>query len=273
MTNELDPNHGQGDSMDVASFRIEQNSPAATVSIEQAAKAVQNEYHECSRWKRLSCRQVSLYAERGRGTVFVVHVGSAVQFDWTWEGAVAFRPKSIDDFGMLSDLALEDTIHNDEVEWSGEILQVDEQNGCLFLNVDNADCPPTAGSFFVRPFEFLAVLEAVYNDAGFQSQQARLPARLQATCGGVHPVVKDDCRGGLPELALWWRHAWSVLWGPPGTGKTFTTGQQVAAVLRDDPQERVLIVSTTNKATDEVAKSIGHAAKQRFPTSWRQASC
>jgi hypothetical protein len=51
----------------------------------------------------------------------------------------------------------------------------------------------------------------------------------------------------------------SILWGPPGTGKTYTTGQQIAGVLRDD-QERVLVVSTTNRATDAVALSIGKAA-------------
>ena len=96
--------------------------------------------------------------------MFVVHVGSSVEFDWTWEGAVAFRPKSIDDFGMLSDFALENTVFNDEIVWSGEILEVDEQNGCLFLSVDNPESMPTTGSFFVRPFEFLAVLDAVYND-------------------------------------------------------------------------------------------------------------
>ncbi|XZE54094.1 AAA domain-containing protein [Planctomycetaceae bacterium SH139] len=50
--------------------------------------------------------------------------------------------------------------------------------------------------------------------------------------------------------------------GPPGTGKTWTTGQQVAAIL-EDPHERILVVSTTNQATDAVAISIGSAALDR----------
>ena len=81
----------------------------------------------------------------------------------------------------------------------------------------------------------------------------------------MHPVIAPPTEKGLPELNRWWHHTWTNLWGPPGTGKTYTTGRQVAAILRDDPDERILIVSTTNKATDAVAKSIGTAAKQLTP--------
>ena len=52
--------------------------------------------------------------------------------------------------------------------------------------------------------------------------------------------------------------------GPPGTGKTYTTGHQVAQILAD-PSERVLVVSTTNRATDAVAIAIGRAAKHSAP--------
>ena len=120
---------------------------------------------------------MSVFAERDRGTVFVLDVGSSVDFDWTWEGAVAFKPKSIDDFGILSDFALENTVHNDEIVWSGEILEVDEQNGCLFVSIRDPECIPTTGALFVRPFEFLAVLDAVYNDQEFENQQQLLPCR------------------------------------------------------------------------------------------------
>ena len=152
------------DKKSIAGFGSDLRMASSKQLLAEPAQAVRREYRDCSQWKRLRCRRVSLFAERDRGTVFVVHVGSSVEFDWTWEGAVAFRPKSIDDFGMLSDFALENTVFNDEIVWSGEILEVDEQNGCLFLSVDNPESMPTTGSFFVRPFEFLAVLDAVYND-------------------------------------------------------------------------------------------------------------
>ena len=68
----------------------------------------------------------------------------------------------------------------------------------------------------------------------------------------------------MPHLQQWWKHSWNVLWGPPGTGKTYTLGQHIAEVLAADESERVLVVSTTNRATDEAALSIGKAAQARF---------
>lgn len=112
----------------------------------------------------------------------------------------------------------------------------------------------------MRPFDFLAALDAVFHSPSFEAVRADLPSRLAAALGGVHPVIASPLATGLPEMRDWWQHTWSVLWGPPGTGKTYTTGQQIAAVL-SDPDERILVVSTTNRATDAVALSIGNAAR------------
>ena len=57
-----------------------------------------------------------------------------------------------------------------------------------------------------------------------------------------------------------WGHSWCIIWGPPGTGKTTTVGRQVAECLADEG-ERILVVSTTNKSTDESALSIGRAIR------------
>ena len=81
--------------------------PANDQLLKDAATAIRQEYRDCSKWKRLSCSKVSIFAERDRGTVWVVHVGSSVEFDWTWEGAVAFRPKSLDDDLLFSKFSYE----------------------------------------------------------------------------------------------------------------------------------------------------------------------
>lgn len=226
-----------------------------------AAAAVRQEFQDSSRWKRLSCRKISVFAERDRGAVFVVHVGRSVEFDWTWEGARAFCPASLNENPTYSDRVYEESEYEDEIVWSGEIVEVDEQNGCLFIALDNPEATPKAGPFFVRPFEFLSVLDAVYNGAHFETVREKLPERLAASEGDVHPKLSSS-RVGLPHLRHWWAHSWVVLWGPPGTGKTWTTGQQIAGVL-EDPTERILVVSTTNKATDAVALSLGEAAKEK----------
>jgi len=239
-------------------------SPADASLLNDASNAIRQEFRDCSKWKRLRCRKVSIFAERDRGTVYVVHLGASVEFDWTWEGAKAFRPKSLDDEDRYSDGFYEPAEYDDEILWSGEILEVDERNGCLFITLDDPERTPTVGSFFVRPFEFLSVLDAVYNGAQFEEVGKQLPSRLNAAEGGVHPPIAKSNLACLPHLQQWWQHSWSVLWGPPGTGKTYMSGQQIATALRDR-RERILVVSTTNRATDAVALSIGRAAQGVCP--------
>lgn len=246
-----------------AHFRAELGLPPADDQLlKDAATSVRQEFRDCSKWKRLRCRKVSIFAERDRGTVYVVHVGSSVEFDWTWEGSVAFRPKSLDESTLFSDFSYENAAYEDEIVWQGEVLEVDERNGCLFISLDNPEAMPTTGSFFVRPFEFLSVLDAVFNESEFEAVRQDLSHRLAAAEGGIHPPVAKPSRVGLPHMQDWWQYSWNILWGPPGTGKTWTTGQQIVAVL-DDPTERILVVSTTNRAADAVALSIGNAAQSR----------
>lgn len=246
-----------------ARYRVELNLPPGdTELLRDAGKAVRQEFRDCSKWKRLRCHKVSIFSERDRGTVYVVHIGRSVEFDWTWEGAVAFRPLSMDDQGLFNQFEIENAAYEEQVVWSGEILEVDEQEGCLFISLTDPECPPTTGSFFVRPFEFLAVLDAVYHDPKFDGIREEMPSRLAAAAGGVNPSIARPSLVGQTHLKAWWQHSWAVLWGPPGTGKTYTAGQQIAAVLHDR-RERILVVSTTNRATDAVALAIGNAAKSK----------
>lgn len=265
-----DPAGAGDDAFQRARFPIDLGLPPADGPLfKQAATAIRQEYRSCSRWKKLLCRKVSLFSERGRGTVWIVDVGRSVEFDWTWEGAVAFRPLSLDDNAAFEKYSHEDSAFEDSLVWEGEVLEVDERNGCLFVSLDHHEATPTPGPFFVRPFEFLSVLDSVFNDVNFRELQSLLPPRLAATQGGVHPKITALADIGLPHLRQWWQHSWNVLWGPPGTGKTWTTGQQVAAAL-NDPTERVLVVSTTNRATDAAALSIGNAARGQFATELKE---
>lgn len=249
--------------LSIARYEEALGLPAADAQmLEEAARAVRQEYRDCSKWKKLRCEKVSVVAESDRGVVHVVFVEGAVDFDWTWEGAIAFRPRS--EAGLIDTQEFVDpAMVEQNALWSGEILEVDEENGSLFISLDNPEVTPVPGDFCVRPFEFLAALNSIFNDEAFQRvREAELPRRLNASCGGVHPVNQDKTLHGLPELLDWWRFSWSLLWGPPGTGKTYISGQQVAAAI-EDPAERILVVSTTNQATDSVAVAIGSAVEER----------
>ena len=236
---------------------------ASSGLVKDAAEAVKQEYRNSIRWKRLRSRSVSAVTGEGGQTVFVVEVGHSIQFDWTWEGAVAFRPGDISGFRGDADVS-DDFLFNADSEtgssvWGGEVVEVDETNGRIYVSVPDPAHPPCTGTFFVRPFEFLAFLNAVYSEDDFSAIRSQLATRLEACRGNIHPVLASAFKGGLPYLTQLWRHTWSLLWGPPGTGKTHTIGKQIAACLAD-PSERILVVSTTNKATDTAALSIGKAA-------------
>ena len=52
--------------------------------------------------------------------------------------------------------------------WCGEVVEVDETGGRIFVSIANPDQKPTTGTFYVRPFEFLELLNDVYNDSTFR---------------------------------------------------------------------------------------------------------
>jgi len=219
--------------------------------LQEAAKAVTTEYQASVRWKKLRCRNVIQLPSNGGEDIFILEVGHSIEFDWTWEGSTAFTTL---DPGSFSGGDVEEQ----SSAWSGEVVQVDEIKGHVYVWADAAK-PPTEGWFFIRPFAFLAALHAIYAESSCEPLRKSLPQRLKACLGDIHPRARPSPVQGLPDF---WQHSWGVMWGPPGTGKTFQIGQQIALCL-DDPGERVLVVSTTNKATDEAALSIGKAANNR----------
>jgi superfamily I DNA/RNA helicase len=255
----------------IATFPVTIDIPASDCQKHSAAaEAVRREYRDSVKWKKLRCREVVVVDEREG--IYALVVDQQIEFDWTWEGAIAFKPirdsvltepdSSVIDAGGSDEL-------NEAALWAGDVLEVDEATSRLFVSVANPEKTPTTGTFYVRPFEFLAYLNAVFNSATFLPAREQLSGRLEAAEGGVHPRIEAGRQSCLPGLSDWWGRAWSLLWGPPGTGKTYTTGQQVAAALTD-PSERILVVSTTNRATDAAAVEIGRAVREVFPHELHQ---
>jgi hypothetical protein len=248
----------------LARYPVNLNLPAGPVEFhDSAAEAIRQEYRNSVRCKRLVCRRVEPLPDDP--SLFVLDIGHTIEFDWTWEGAIAFRSAdpgrftgdidATDDFA--SPIRAESDSGANQAAWSGEVVEVDETNGRLFVSMTSAEQVPCCGTFYVRPFEFLAFLHSLFCRSDGGDLRKVLAGRLNAARGNVHPAATGP-RSGLVQFEPMWRHSWAVLWGPPGCGKTTNIGEQVAACLGSD--ERILVVSTTNKATDAAALAIGKAA-------------
>ena len=244
-----------------ARFPITLRLPAPDPSpLEAAAAAVKREFEENSGAAELISDRIDLLGERGRGVVAALHVGGTVRFEWAWEGAKAVGGIARSERNALPKPA----------PWEATVLEVDEPRGCLYVEIEDPtdrERMPTTGPFSVRPFEHLGPLEALYTLPGLAGVRSLLPARLAAAAGGHHPAVDPPAQlsptGDRGPMGDAWGFGWAALWGPPGTGKTYSTGHQVAAALHD-PTERVLVISTTNRATDAAALSIGRAVDAKI---------
>ena len=141
--------------------------------------------------------------------------------------------------------------------WEVEVLESHRRGGWLLVSGDPL-APPEPGPAFARPFDFLRAPRTLLTHprlSGALSHYGRLLGAARRDLVGPSGV-----RGQGPARP-WdgsdaWTHGVCHVWGPPGTGKTFTTVENVGRLL-SDPDERVLVVSTTNAATDELALRLG----------------
>ena len=60
----------------IAGFNLRMLLPVFPNEFCETAKALRHEHRDCSRWKRLTSRRVSVYSERERRILFAFHAGS-----------------------------------------------------------------------------------------------------------------------------------------------------------------------------------------------------
>lgn len=223
-------------------------SQAPNALYEAARSAIHAEHRQHNQWTALRCRSTV----HSRGTIWQISVSDLSAVSWAWEGATALCPIDPMDF---------DPSEPDTLCWRGVVVSLDSAAGHLYVDISHSTGErPDAGTFLVRPYAFLASLHQLYVDPLFSGIAAALADALQATAGNCTGTARDP--DGMPEIAMATNRSWGILWGPPGTGKTWTIGRHVARLW---PQRRVLVVSTTNRATDGVTLSIARAILDSDP--------
>lgn len=147
-----------------------------------------------------------------------------------------------------------------EPKGGGEVFLVrNEEEDELWLS-DTYGRPPNVGTILqIYPPRFLDPLLRVWLDPLWVKRiQARLAACPDSTL--PYPQVRHDrfpyLRARQQAAFALAQHTLGFLWGPPGTGKTTTLGALVASLLQQQPQARILMISSTNSAVDQALVAV-----------------
>lgn len=122
---------------------------------------------------------------------------------------------------------------------------------------------PSSGTLHIYPVKFLESLRELWeNDATARNAQRWLNSFTASDRPHATPLDSSSWSGLRQgqrrafELTRWQR---AFLWGPPGTGKTYTLGRFAAQYLLQHPRSRILLLSTTNPAVDEALAAVDDA--------------
>lgn len=165
-------------------------------------------------------------------------------------------------------LYLEGTVIQKDAEgetiFSGEIQEIDPECGkILVLKSSNngADQPRAEFPLYLYPVDYYEALEN-FSKCIFPEEIALFEAMPRSILDGKKTKSSGALDKGLRTAQKEALHNaltrnLSFVWGPPGTGKSYTLGQVVANLRKQ--KKRVLLLSTTNVAVDVATFAVDDA--------------
>jgi DNA replication ATP-dependent helicase Dna2 len=156
---------------------------------------------------------------------------------------------------------LDESLEGAGAGWPGpppgtaDVLSVSAEHDQINIRYLSGPPPRKGGQIVLHPPRYLEALRDIWKSPLFAD--ASLGWLETVTALNYSPLPDVRSVPGFPQLRDRQRQAFGLLdrefgflWGPPGTGKTYTVGAILAAYLRQRPQARILILSTTNWAVD-----------------------
>lgn len=140
--------------------------------------------------------------------------------------------------------------------FSGEIVHFDPETGRIFAMRHSGEGigqnALRAKRWRYEPFDFSAAIQSAVSACADSGQS--VVESLAAVLGEVS--VPDAVMPSPKSVDMIWTLPWSILWGPPGTGKTESTARQIATSITDAPGNRILVIAPTNQAVDNITERI-----------------
>lgn len=148
-----------------------------------------------------------------------------------------------------------------------EVLAVIPEDNTLHLWRYSRSPPEPDGSVFLFPRQFLTSLLNVWTQRGetcvASLQRLLNPGEPSESTTVDIPSAFSGLRAGQKEAfsrALPLDMAW--LWGPPGTGKTYTLGRMIATWLLQQNDKPSLLLGPTNVAVDQALLEVDKALEE-----------
>jgi hypothetical protein len=166
------------------------------------------------------------------------------------------------DVTQISEGKLDQSLEGGVASWNGQasvIVAVRVDDSAVYVYLDNLSLPEAATILTIKPPTFLeSLLKSWQNDA----------LAADAFSWAAHSLVGRERRDRAVQptfssLRARQRRAYSLLsyaaaflWGPPGTGKTFTAASIVADLISSSSSSRVLLLAPTNVAVDQLLLAV-----------------
>jgi len=162
---------------------------------------------------------------------------------------------------------LDESLEGAAAWWPGppkgtaDVLSVSAEHDQINIRYLSGPPPRKGGQIVLHTPRYLEALRDIWKSPLFA--EASLGWLEKVTALNYSPLPDVRSVPGFPQLRARQRQAFGLLdrefgflWGPPGTGKTYTVGAILASYLHQRPQARILLLSTTNWAVDIALLSV-----------------
>jgi DNA replication ATP-dependent helicase Dna2 len=162
---------------------------------------------------------------------------------------------------MNSSSSLDESLEGASAWWLGppsgsaDVLSVIPDDNQLNIRYLSSPPPHKGQEIRIYPPRYLEALHDCWETSGWATQCVVWLDRVNHS--QVENLADIGHIEGFPTLRSAQRQAFGLLdrehgflWGPPGTGKTYTLGAMLAHYLCQRPTAKVLLLSTTNAAVD-----------------------
>ncbi len=167
------------------------------------------------------------------------------------------------DLTKTDSAGLDESLEGSNAWWPGppkgaaDVLSVVPEAEQINLRFATTAPPTAGGKLLVYPPRYLEALRDCWSNdlwaersllwlKQLESANAFQPERIPST-EGIKGRLRDRQARAIKLLGF----DAGFLWGPPGTGKTYTLGFMLGQFLVERPSARVLLLSTTNSAVDQ----------------------